>query len=309
MIVEEELRLILFRNIIFPDNLLKILSLIKDGQLTRDGNGRFSLVLINDKNLNLPRYVTSLRKLVHDINSCDDGFKTLMELLIAGAKDTSHKHEIVDGFHVDPVFYTGTETINGKTVKIKRNGYKKIYQLKLEFDDSKKLLENLCTISLFKERHPKEYGLRVYFDSNALKTKKKTMVGSGITKEDIEKENKRIRDECTSKYIEQWKEIFKLKDTGEIACDVLTVLNGKDYVEIVRGEDVSSINGEHVKDDDRVINKTSETEGVFSEPGIFGYIKNMMKGGGRVVNDKEQYGDMKNKYMYEKDSIINQLLS
>ena len=61
---------------------------------------------------------------------------------------------------------------------------------------------------------------------------------------------------------------------------------------------------------DRIINKTSEAEGVFSEPGIFGYIKNMMKGGGgRVVNDREQYEDMKDKYMYEKDSIINQLLN
>ena len=328
---EHDLRLIMSRNIIFPEDQIKIMNLIKNEQLVCD-HGSFSLKTIEDRNLIFPQDVTTLRQLVQTINTCDDSFKTLMELFIASAKKDAtdgHKHEVIEKngnkYYKDPVDYTDTKVINGTTIKLKsRPGYKKIYQDELFLDQSGTLLNQLCGVASFKTRNSDEYGMRLYFDSELLKLT--TPIKRVITSKAEIPEETKSKDEyevlmnqlqrkvtkCGNEYLDQWNSLFENSGSADMAYNLLNILKDKPWIEVVSIEtdgkqvDIPKIIEEHVKDDVRIINKTKPVEGTALDS-IIGFFRNMV-GGGDSQTDHQEYTNMKNRYKHEKASIIHQLL-
>jgi len=329
---KRDLMMIVSRNIIFPEDQLRILHLIKDGHLVCN-SGNFSLKMIEDRNLIFPQDVMTLRNLVQTINSGDGNFKCLLELLTAAFQNgAGYKPELIekdgDKYYKDPVIYTESTIVDGVTFQIKkRPEYKKIYQEHLFLNESDALLGQLCTIASFRSDVSNDYGLRVYFNAESLKVtepvKTVTTEAPTVPKETESKDeydiltnkfNRKVT-KCENEYINQWNNLIERNSIGEIAYSLLNVLNYKPYIEIVKIEargresDIPKLIEEHVKDDSRIINKTKkdiEKETVVDS--FLGFLRNMV-GGGNSEIDHQEYTEIKNKYKYEKAKKIHQLIN
>lgn len=328
---KRDLMVIVSRNIIFPEDQLRILRLVKDGHLVCNSDN-FSLRMIEDRNLIFPQDVMTLRNLVQTINSGDGSFKCLLEMLVAAFQDgASHKPEVVnknsDKYYKDPVIYTETSTVDGVTFHVnRRHEYKKVYQEELYLTEPEALLGQLCTIASFRSNVSNDYGLRVYFNAESLKVSPPVKIAK-TSAPDVPRETE-SKDEydiltnkfnrkvtrCENEYIDQWNNLFERNSSAEIAYGLLNILKDKPHIEIVKIEakgrenEVPQLIEQHVKDDNRVINKTKkdvEKESVVDS--FLGFLKNMV-GGGNSQIDHIEYTDIKNRYRYEKSKVIHQLL-
>jgi hypothetical protein len=329
--IKRDLMVIVSRNIIFPEDQLRILHLIKDGHLVCN-SGNFSLKMIEDRNLIFPQDVMTLRNLVHTINSGDGNFKCLLEMFIAAFQNgAGHNPEVIekDGvkYYKDPVTYTETDTVDGVTFHVKkRPEYKNIYQEELFLDQSGTLLSQLCRIASFRSNVSTDYGLRVYFNAEMLKVTPVKQIRTTAAEVPKETESKDEYDiltnkinikitKCGNEYLDQWNALFERNSTAEIAYSLLNVLKDKPHIEIVkidakgRENELPTLIEAHVKDDSRIINKTKkdvEKETVVDS--FLGFLRNMV-GGGNLQIDHREYTEMKNRYKYEKAKLIHQLLN
>ena len=329
--LENEIRLIISRNIIFPEDQLKIINMIKNGHITCN-SGNFSLQMIEDRNLIFPQDVITLRNLIHTINSGDENFKCLMELFIASTKrdiENNHNHDIIEidnnKYYKDPITYSEDNQIDGINIKLKkRPEYKKIYQDGLFLDQSEVLLNQLCSIASFRNKNSNDYALRIYFDSESLKILDKTKIRTSEIDLPTETNSKDDYDvlrnkldrkvtKCGNEYLDKWNELFLNNTIADITYNILNVLKDKPYIEIAKIEtngksvDIPKLIEKHVENDNRVINKTAkDVEKGTVVDSFLGFLRNMVGGASEI--DHKEYSNMKSKYKYEKSKKIHQLL-
>jgi len=314
---ERNIRLILSRDIIFPEDQLKIRNLIKDKSLVKGNDGTISLRVIEERNLIFPEDVATLRKIVRDINSGNNSFKSLMELLIAGAgsKGDAPTQQSNINYFQDPITYNETQEF------IDNNGDKYEVQMKksdksmiIPIDnfitmDGTELFQNLYTLSTFKSKHSDEYGVRIYISDDLFE--KRGEVGDNA---ELNKMDKKIR-KPASEYLQQWNDVFEDRSIGDLYYDLLNTLKDKKHIEIykivpknkfnISESKMTNVISEHIQKDKRVIELKDNDQGVISN--FFGFISNMVGGGSEIT--PHQYINMKHHYKYKRDAILNELLN
>ena len=81
--LSDDLNMILNRNLIFPEDQLKLINLVKNGSLVKNRDGSISLGMIEERNLIFPDDVLKLRAFINTINKSEPELKTFLGLTIS----------------------------------------------------------------------------------------------------------------------------------------------------------------------------------------------------------------------------------